>query len=121
MNWRGVNGASPANPARYPRSHAAKMTPKSRTRRLAVPRPRATPYTERARRCGSEVVLAPSLSGAVESRPTPVTPRPTAQPGHKPGPSGPPTDLGAGCAKNQPRERAARGPGVPWEDSDIVA
>ena len=45
-------------------------------RRLVVPRPWATPYTERASRCGSEVAFGPSLSGAAENRPTPVPPRP---------------------------------------------
>ena len=57
-------------------SHAVKMTPKSRTRRLVVPRPWATPYTERASRCGSDDAPVASLSGAAESRPTPVPPAP---------------------------------------------
>src|SRR5437870_3010626 len=84
------------------------MTPKSRTRKLAVPRPRATPYTDRARRCGSEVPGAPSPRGAVDIRPTPVPPPPTAPSGAEPVPSGPPTNLLADCAERQPRERIAR-------------
>src|SRR4051794_41106466 len=98
------------------------MTPKSSTRRLVVPRPRAMPYPARASRWGSELAFGPSFSGAGDSRPTPVSPPPTAQPGYEPAPSGPPTNLLAVCAERQPKEHVARvRPKISWEDSDNLA
>ena len=99
--------------ARNARSQAAPITPKSRTRRLVVPRPWATPYTERASRCGSEGAFGPSLSGAVENRPTPVPPPPPAQPGLEPDPSGLPPKSWRGLRRAS-TGRNALPRGVSW-------